>query len=152
MRWSVSRIPGDSEFLSLRSSLLPRWAEGAGRAAGGFARIGYGGDFPSCCGLEEIEGIDTAVGEFAVQMKVVFGPDNGDRAVLEEGGIPDALEPRVLVAVPAFEPFLIRQGGGCAIRANREEHGIRNEELTGRCGVVGRHGVKQMLNSFARSL
>lgn len=92
------------------------------------------------------------MGEFAVQMEVVFGPENGDGTVLEDGGIPDALEPNVLVARPSIQPLLIRERSGCAIRANGQQHRIRSKELTGRGGVVGGHGVKETLNGLERGL
>jgi hypothetical protein len=116
------------------------------------ARVGDGGDFPAFRGFEEGEGIDAAVGEFSVQVEIVFGPEGGDGAVLEEGGIPDALEPGVFARAESVEKFFVREGGGRAVGVDGVEHGVGKEERAGGGGVMGRHGVEEALDDNGGAL
>jgi len=78
-------------------------------------------DLPSGRGLEQIEGVDSAVAEFSIEVEVVLGPDNRNRLVLQDLRIPDPLEPRVFACAQMFKPFLIWDRDSRAVGLNGEK-------------------------------
>jgi hypothetical protein len=109
----------------------------ARRAIRLFASVGDAGDFPACGGFEQTDGIDTAMAEFAGEVKIVFGPDLGDGALFELLGIVNALLPLI---------FAGRRAGGGAIGAEGVEHGVGGEECGCGGGVFVEDGFEELLD------
>lgn len=62
-----------------------------------------------------MERIDSAMAKFAIEMEVVWCPDDSDGTVLKHLGLPDAFEPRVLRRAQGRGPFFKGQRFGGAI-------------------------------------
>jgi len=74
--------------------------------------------------------------EFSVEMKIVFGPDDGDGAVLQCLRIPHAFEPLVFAFRKMVKPLLMRGDSDGSIGAYGDQGCFRYKERTGGLNIV----------------
>ena len=90
--------------------------------------------------------------ELPIEVEIVIGPDHGNRAMLQDFGIPHAFEPAVGANAQAFDPPLIRNRARCSVRPHRNKRGVGKKQWRRGVRIVSGHSIKQALDYCAGAL